>query len=92
MIRPDYAKYRAYQDLVQYYLRRYDPRLELINLNEFSLDITASECCSPERIVKDIEQQFGLLAKVGTGFNRLLSKINLQTGCVITINDKEYSK
>ena len=92
MIRPDYAKYRAYQDLVQYYLRRYDPRLELINLNEFSLDITASESCSPERIVKDIDQRFGLLVKVGTGFNRLLSKINLQTGCVITINDKEYSK
>lgn len=40
MIKPDYQKYRAYSELFQTILRRYDPNLELTGLDECGLDVT----------------------------------------------------
>jgi hypothetical protein len=39
-LRPDYAKYRARNEVVAYILRKYDARAESVGLDEFNIDVT----------------------------------------------------
>lgn len=40
ILKPDYAKYRARNEVVAFMLRKFDAKVESVGLDEFNIDVT----------------------------------------------------
>jgi len=85
-LRPDYAKYRARNEVVAYILRKYDARAESVGLDEFNIDVTDYAARSTiqdgsyehlaEEIKEEILEKASLSITYGIGPNKILAKIS----------------
>ena len=82
VIRPDMAKYSAIGKEIRERMRALTPLVEPLSVDEAFLDLSGTEklhrgwpARSLARLMKEIEDDFGLTASVGLSFNKFLAKI-----------------